>query len=83
MNMRVAFLVLSAFLFHGKLIGQVTMSQFIGSAIEAPQVKTFTDQLSYLQTKPYRLSALQKLEFLSLLGAVKPKKNTGGASKNL
>ncbi len=56
-------LILAGFFFHNQLIGQVPISEFIRSSTWAPQVKTFADQLTFLQDKPYRLSPLQKLEF--------------------
>lgn len=58
-----AYLLLFGFLFHGQLMGQVTVTEFIKSSMTAPEVKMFTSQLSFLQDKPYRLSPLQKLEF--------------------
>lgn len=42
---------------------QITMAEFLGSARVAPEVKSADAQISYLQTKPYRLSPLQKMEF--------------------
>jgi hypothetical protein len=42
---------------------QFSISQFIRSSTESAAVKTLDTQLIYLQTKPYRLSPLQKLEF--------------------
>ena len=63
MSMKVVYLILLGFFFHDRSMGQVTVAEFIQSSIQAPQVKMFTDQLSYLQDKPYRLSPLQKLEF--------------------
>jgi hypothetical protein len=42
---------------------QVTVAEFIGSAADAPEVKSAAAQISYLETKPYRLSPLQKMEF--------------------
>lgn len=44
-------------------IAQITMSEFLQSAFESKGVNTAQAQLSYLQTKPYKLSPLQKLEF--------------------
>ncbi|HEY3403306.1 MAG TPA: hypothetical protein VGK59_07970 [Ohtaekwangia sp.] len=43
--------------------GQVTMDEFIRSAMTDPEIKTFDEQISYLERKPYRLSPLQKFEF--------------------
>jgi len=42
---------------------QVTVEEFLRSAMQAPDVKTAEAQISYLNTSPYRLSPLQKLEF--------------------
>ncbi len=42
--------------------GQVTVAEFIGSALEDPEVLTFQDQINYLNTKPYRLSPLREVE---------------------
>jgi hypothetical protein len=61
--MKVTYLILFSFFFQGQLKGQITVAEFILSSTQAPQVKTFADQLSFLQDKPYRLSPLQKLEF--------------------
>ncbi|MEK6780628.1 MAG: hypothetical protein AABY93_02925 [Bacteroidota bacterium] len=50
-----------AFLFE--VSGQVTVLEFLRSAKDDPEIKLFEEQLNYLQQKPYKLSALQKLEF--------------------
>jgi hypothetical protein len=42
--------------------GQMSIGEFIGSAIDDPEVKTFTNQISYLGEKPYRLSPLQSMQ---------------------
>src|SRR5688572_23820750 len=42
---------------------QVTMEEFIRSAFEDPEIKTFDEQINYLDGKPYRLSPLQRMEF--------------------
>lgn len=42
---------------------QITIEQFIQATEQAPQVAMFSDQIDYLDTKPYRLSMLQKMEF--------------------
>jgi hypothetical protein len=42
---------------------QLTIAEFIRSAAEAPEVKSADAQITYLQSSPYRLSPLQKLEF--------------------
>jgi hypothetical protein len=51
-----------AFISH-PAFSQVTISEFIHSAAESPEVKSADAQINYLQSKPYRLSPLQKLEF--------------------
>lgn len=42
---------------------QLTITKFIQSASEAPQVRALETQADYLSLKPYQLSPLQKLEF--------------------
>lgn len=42
---------------------QFTMADFIRSAAETPEVKSADAQINYLQSNPYRLSPLQKMEF--------------------
>jgi len=61
MKYLVSYLLLT-FLSHHSF-SQVTIAEFIRSAAEAPEVKSADAQISYLQTNPYRLSPLQKLEF--------------------
>ncbi|MBK5277730.1 MAG: hypothetical protein JJE09_02590 [Bacteroidia bacterium] len=62
--MRGVFFLISFLLyFQIQVMGQVTLAEFIRSSADAPEMKTFSDQLSFLQEKPYRLSPLQKLEF--------------------
>ncbi len=58
-------LLLFLFLLHSSIssTAQFTMVGFLQSAFEAPGVNASQAQLSYLQTKPYKLSPLQKLEF--------------------
>ena len=41
---------------------QVTMAEFIKSANEDPEVKTFNEQARYLEQRTYRLPFLQRLE---------------------
>jgi hypothetical protein len=41
---------------------QVSMSEFIASAYDDFEVKTFQDQVSYLNRKPYRISPLRETE---------------------
>jgi hypothetical protein len=45
------------------LIGQITVGEFINSAKEDYEVKTFEEQALYLDKKPYRLSPLKELEY--------------------
>lgn len=42
---------------------QVSVAEFIRSAEDDPQVRSFDNQVDYLNSKPYRLSPVQKLEF--------------------
>jgi hypothetical protein len=59
-----AFLINSVLFFISFIsYAQVSISEFLQSSLEAVEVKTATAQLSYLQTKPYKLSPLQKFEF--------------------
>ncbi len=45
-----------------ELQAQLTIGEFISSAMEDPEVLTFTNQISYLGDKPYRLSPLQSMQ---------------------
>ncbi len=42
---------------------QVSMEDFLYAALEEPALKTFSNQDNFLNTKPYRLAPIQKLEF--------------------
>lgn len=42
---------------------QVTIAEFIKSANDDPEVKTFSEQARYLEQRTYRLPFLQRLEF--------------------
>jgi hypothetical protein len=55
-------IVLPLTLVNVQLSAQVSMVEFLQSAITHPDLRTFDDQIAYLDTKPYRLSPLQKLE---------------------
>jgi hypothetical protein len=44
------------------LCAQVSIDEFLGSAITDPEVQTFQDQISYLNKKPYKLSPLRELQ---------------------
>jgi hypothetical protein len=54
-------LVLCLTVFQGS--AQITVSEFIASSLESPEVRVFDEQISYLDQKSYRLSPLQKFEF--------------------
>lgn len=43
-------------------IGQVSISEYLGSALQDPEVLTFEDQISFLNTRPYRLSPLREVQ---------------------
>lgn len=45
------------------LSAQVTIGEFVKSANEDPEVKTFAEQSRYLEQRTYRLPFLQRLEF--------------------
>jgi len=49
--------------FCGRAEGQIAIGEFLLSARQDPEVSTFFEQERYLQTKPYSLSPLQRLEF--------------------
>lgn len=57
------FALLTFFVYSFAASGQVTISDFIKSANDDPEVKTFTEQNRYLQQRTYRLPFLQRLEF--------------------
>lgn len=42
---------------------QVSMEDFLYAALDEPALKTFSNQDNFLNTKPYRLAPIQKLEF--------------------
>jgi hypothetical protein len=42
---------------------QLTLEEFLRSALEDPEVKTFDTQIEYLNGKPYRLSPLREIQF--------------------
>lgn len=42
---------------------QVSMEDFLYAALEEPALKSFSNQDNFLNTKPYRLAPIQKLEF--------------------
>jgi hypothetical protein len=44
------------------LNAQLALGEFLGSALSDHEVKTFSDQVSYLDTKPYRLSPLREVQ---------------------
>src|SRR5689334_15617377 len=63
-RMHVAVLA-SIFLLLGNAdsFGQVTINEFLKSALDDSELQSYDAQLKYLESKPYRLSPLQKLEF--------------------
>lgn len=42
---------------------QVTIGEFLGSALEDQEVQTFNDQIDFLNGRPYRLSPIREVEF--------------------
>jgi hypothetical protein len=44
------------------LKAQLSVEEFLGSVREDPEVKTFDDQINYLNTKPYRLAPLREVQ---------------------
>jgi len=42
---------------------QVTIREFLKSAVDDPELRSYDARLEYLKKKPYQLSPLQKLEF--------------------
>ena len=61
--MKYLFSYLIVIFVSSQAFSQVTISEFLGSAGDDPVVRSADAQISYLQSKPYRLSPLQKLEF--------------------
>jgi hypothetical protein len=59
------FIALLFFLFGTNFssVAQVSIGEFIKSANEDPEVKTFEEQARYLEQRTYRLPFLQRLEF--------------------
>jgi hypothetical protein len=43
-------------------IAQISVGEFLGSALNDPEVKTFADQITYLNGKPYKLSPLREVQ---------------------
>lgn len=41
---------------------QVSVGEYLGSALKDPEVLTFEDQISFLNTKPYRLSPVREVQ---------------------
>ena len=63
--LRYGYIVVFFLLFISCITGyaQITIGQFFQSTERAAEIQTFTSQLEYLSTKPYRLAPIQKLEF--------------------
>lgn len=51
------------FFFFAQARGQITISGFIASAENDPDVKVLEQQVRYLDERPYRLSPVQRVEF--------------------
>ena len=58
-SLRVITLVL---LFCNTAAAQVSIGEYLGSALQDPEVLTFEDQITFLNTRPYRLSPLRELQ---------------------
>ena len=63
MRWMLSVLLLMCCSFGNGLLAQTTVRQFIGSATRDEILQAYTEQVGYLDEKPYRLSPLQKLEF--------------------
>jgi hypothetical protein len=44
-------------------VAQVSIGEFVGSALQDPEVQTFSDQIKYLDGKPYRLAPIRDVQF--------------------
>jgi hypothetical protein len=44
-------------------LAQVSMDEFLWSALEAPAIKAFDNQNVFLESNPYRLSMIRRMEF--------------------
>lgn len=62
------------FLFPLLAQGQVSMEDFLYAALEEPALKSFTHQDDFLNTKPYRLAPIQKLEFRTRSNQLDPER---------
>ena len=52
------------FLFFPSILSaQVSMDDFLWSAIDAPAIQVFDEQDDYLESNPYRLSVMREMEF--------------------
>ncbi|HEY0655033.1 MAG TPA: hypothetical protein VGD65_17970 [Chryseosolibacter sp.] len=60
--MRIPLLLLCQLFLSIVTFGQVTVSEFIKSALEDPEVRTFNEQKRFLEQRTYRLPYLQRLE---------------------
>lgn len=61
--MRRLFVVLMFLLVVIRSHAQLSIGEFVKSVLDDPEVRTFNEQISYLQSKPYKLSYLQRMEF--------------------
>jgi hypothetical protein len=62
------------FMFPFLAQGQVSMEDFLYAALEEPALKSFTHQDDFLNTKPYRLAPIQKLEFRTRSNQLDPER---------
>jgi hypothetical protein len=54
--------------------GQVSMEDFLYAALEEPALKSLAHQDDFLNTKPYRLAPIQKLEFRTRSNQLDPER---------
>ena len=59
---RLSLLLLISCLATFPLHAQLSLGEFLGSALSDHEVKTFSDQMSYLDTRPYQLSPLREVQ---------------------
>ncbi len=57
------FLILPLLLFTSIGWAQVTMDEFLFSVLEAPAIQAFDNQNVFLESNPYRLSVIRRMEF--------------------
>ena len=64
------------------LLAQVSMAEFLQSANTDHEMASFGEQIRYLDTKPYRLSPLQKVEFRTESNQLDPSRQDYGLRFN-